>query len=52
MKNEKFEEYKSALQHPLGDMIKNLILAHAASNPSISLSQLIRLMKLAYPGQV
>lgn len=49
MKGEKFEDYCEALGANWGDKMKQRILDHAANNRSISLAQLMWLVRLAYP---
>ena len=50
-----FQEYWDALNdsYPyMGIKMKERILDHAANNPNIMLSQLMRLVKLAYPEDI
>jgi len=49
-----FQEYCDALNTApyIGIKMKERILDHAANNPNILLSQLMQLVKLAYPEEI
>lgn len=48
----KLSEYENALSEPIGSKLKERILDHASNNPDITLQELIRLVKMAYPVDV
>lgn len=43
-------EYETALSEPIGPRLKERILDHASNNPNITLQELVRLVKMAYPA--
>lgn len=46
----RLSEYESALSEPIGSKLKERILDHASNNPNITLQELVRLVKMAYPA--
>lgn len=52
MERTTFSEYEAMLSEPMGARLTERILDHASNNPSITLKEMVQLVKIAYPDDV